>query len=435
MKNYKLIVPLALVALLLLSVYMLYDSRSTTREEYQTALAAARSYRERGITVDAEANYRAAYELQPSAELAVELAGMYKEYKMRQPMRSWSATMLETYPENVGVYEMMVEYYRDLGDYSNCYTLIREVHARQIPSAKIDAIEKELTYVFDLGNSFDGVSGFSNGLAAIMYDGKWGYVNETGGTAAYRNYSKAGAFSSSGLAPVVDLEGSAYFIDGEGNRKQVVEGVEHVVELGFISGNVFPLYNGQVWAYYDLDGNKLFGDYENALALANGVAAVQIDGHWSLINNEGKVISKTAYDRIIADEKTVVCRNERIFVEDGIGVHMIDPNGSTYGDIYEDALLFNDNTYAAVEKDGKWGFVDTSGKMVLKNEYDGARSFSNGLAAVKVDNLWGYIDLEGNMVIEPQFVEAKDFTASGTTFIRIRNYWQLLTFYSHKKDD
>lgn len=41
----------------------------------------------------------------------------------------------------------------------------------------------------------------------------------------------------------------------------------------------------------------------------------------------------------------------------------------------------------AVEKDGKSGFIDTAGRVVIPLTYDNARSFSEGLAAVYIG--WG----------------------------------------------
>ena len=97
MKNYKLLVPIALVVLLLLSAYMLFDTRKTAEEEYQGYLTAARAFREKGITVDAEANYMSAYELRPSAALAVEIGEMYRQADLTRDLRKWGDTLLETY--------------------------------------------------------------------------------------------------------------------------------------------------------------------------------------------------------------------------------------------------------------------------------------------------------------------------------------------------
>ena len=45
--------------------------------------------------------------------------------------------------------------------------------------------------------------------------------------------------------------------------------------------------------------------------------------------------------------------------------------------------FYMDNSYAAVKKDGNWGFADKDGNMVIAPQYEDARSFSYGYAVVK----------------------------------------------------
>lgn len=65
---------------------------------------------------------------------------------------------------------------------------------------------------------------------------------------------------------------------------------------------------------------------------------------------------------------------------------------------WEGAKNFSEG-YAAVKKEGKWGYIDTEGNVVIQPKYDGANSFSEGLAAVQTNGKWGYIDTTGNVVI------------------------------------
>ena len=54
-------------------------------------------------------------------------------------------------------------------------------------------------------------------------------------------------------------------------------------------------------------------------------------------------------------------------------------------------------------ENGKYGYIDQAGKVVIKPQFDLAKSFSEGLARVKVGDKWGFIDLTGKVVIHPQF--------------------------------
>lgn len=72
---------------------------------------------------------------------------------------------------------------------------------------------------------------------------------------------------------------------------------------------------------------------------------------------------------------------------------------------FDAALPFTEGL-AAVSVGGRWGFIDTSGKVVLPPKYHAASHFSDGLAAVVVPEAGsypcGYIDRAGQFVIKPQ---------------------------------
>jgi hypothetical protein len=57
----------------------------------------------------------------------------------------------------------------------------------------------------------------------------------------------------------------------------------------------------------------------------------------------------------------------------------------------------------------RYGYMDTSGQIVIPTQYKDAQHFSEGLAAVQADGMWGYIDRNGQVVIPPQFHKAKAF--------------------------
>ena len=82
--------------------------------------------------------------------------------------------------------------------------------------------------------------------------------------------------------------------------------------------------------------------------------------------------------------------------------------------VYADDVDVFHEGFAAFQKDGKWGFIDVDGNVVVEPIYlDSSEPpfFCNGLALVysKDKEAWGYIDTKGNVAI--------DFTLySGTPF-------------------
>jgi hypothetical protein len=64
-----------------------------------------------------------------------------------------------------------------------------------------------------------------------------------------------------------------------------------------------------------------------------------------------------------------------------------------------------------IEKQGdKVGFVDERGKFKIKPAFDDALPFSDGMAAVKIAEKWGFVNTEGKLVIEAKFENAYYFT-------------------------
>lgn len=61
-------------------------------------------------------------------------------------------------------------------------------------------------------------------------------------------------------------------------------------------------------------------------------------------------------------------------------------------------------------QNGKWGYIDKSGNIIIKPQFDHASHFSEGLAVIKINNKSGYIDITGKVVIAAQFDGADGFS-------------------------
>lgn len=75
---------------------------------------------------------------------------------------------------------------------------------------------------------------------------------------------------------------------------------------------------------------------------------------------------------------------------------------------FTNTTFFNEGM-AGVEINGKWGFIDTRGKTVVQPVYDTVGYFSQGLAAVAKNGSYGYINLKGEEVIKLQYTHADAF--------------------------
>ena len=66
-------------------------------------------------------------------------------------------------------------------------------------------------------------------------------------------------------------------------------------------------------------------------------------------------------------------------------------------------LLANNQIYAKYQ-DGKWGFVDKSGDVVVDYIYDKATDLNSyGYAGIKLDGKWGVVNSNGEVIVEPTY--------------------------------
>ena len=52
-----------------------------------------------------------------------------------------------------------------------------------------------------------------------------------------------------------------------------------------------------------------------------------------------------------------------------------------------------------VHKEGKWGFNNSAGELVVSAKYDGVSKFTGGFAPVSKGDKWGFIDGNGEEIV------------------------------------
>lgn len=68
--------------------------------------------------------------------------------------------------------------------------------------------------------------------------------------------------------------------------------------------------------------------------------------------------------------------------------------------MYDDASSFSEGL-AAVKVNGKWGFINPFGEVVIPAQFDSVMRFDNGLAQVTAGTSRGYINKTGKYVQAP----------------------------------
>ena len=94
----------------------------------------------------------------------------------------------------------------------------------------------------------------------------------------------------------------------------------------------------------------------------------------------------------------------------------IDLSGNLLGE-YDDIDFVNDHSFSEpgmlrllVEKDGKYGYVDATGRLVIPLDFDYAHYFHEGRAKVTKNGKSGFIDTAGTVVVPIEYDSASDFS-------------------------
>lgn len=85
--------------------------------------------------------------------------------------------------------------------------------------------------------------------------------------------------------------------------------------------------------------------------------------------------------------------------------------------VYDGGTGFHDGL-CAVRKDGKWGYIDAGGREVLPFVYDDAPGAGDGLAAVGLDGRYGLMDYEGEIVVPLEYDDITSYEGGAAYGIR-----------------
>lgn len=137
-----------------------------------------------------------------------------------------------------------------------------------------------------------------------------------------------------------------------------------------------------------------------------GRAAVGTDfSHYGFVDERGSWVIEPRFERVgVYAEGRCLVR-----MIDG-GAHraaFVDEHGREVFAFpsFDESLHFSEGRLL-VRHEGKVGFLDRSGALVIAHQFDQALPFREGLAPACLGERWGFVDLEGRWVIEPRWMRA-----------------------------
>lgn len=90
---------------------------------------------------------------------------------------------------------------------------------------------------------------------------------------------------------------------------------------------------------------------------------------------------------------------------------------------YDDVMSFSEG-FAAIKRNGKWGFINQNGDEVVNPvKYEKVSSFSEKRAMVSLNNLYGFIDENGDEIVAPEKYNYVGSFSNGFAPIRTNNMY------------
>lgn len=106
-------------------------------------------------------------------------------------------------------------------------------------------------------------------------------------------------------------------------------------------------------------------------------------------------------------EKVSTQKDARIYIRENY-IEVTSANNIEYfdfdGNKQEASTIFSENKIFAKQQNGKWGYVDKNGNIVVDFRYDMTTDINEyGFGAIKQNGKWGVIDQDGNIIKEPTY--------------------------------
>jgi hypothetical protein len=185
--------------------------------------------------------------------------------------------------------------------------------------------------------------------------------------------------------------------------------------------SLIPVKSGESWGYVNPKGEYVINpQFAEADFFRDGLAYVKSsEGKVGYIGTDGKYAIAAEYK-----EGTPFSEGLAFVVAYGGAPVCIDKKGNKKFELQQAKRVewFAEGLAVFTTADGKSGFVDKSGKVVINPQFGYAYSFSEGLALVLQDGKYGYIDKTGKIVISAQFEAASSFHGGKANFTNGKKY-------------
>lgn len=169
---------------------------------------------------------------------------------------------------------------------------------------------------------------------------------------------------------------------------------------------------GEKWAYIDEEGNFITDYlYRDCSSFSNGRAAVRERSNFGYIDLDGDLACSAQWTQagdFCNDMAFVTATKDgrsKSYIIDKVGTPIVTLDNGMQGVRYSEK-------FAVIRRGDEYSYLNINRVNAYKTTFENARNFSTGLAAVQLQGKWGYINTRGAVVIEPRFEAALDFQSN-----------------------
>ncbi|MEE0866122.1 MAG: WG repeat-containing protein [Clostridia bacterium] len=259
-------------------------------------------------------------------------------------------------------------------------------------------------------------------------EGKYGVVNYSGELVLNPEYEGVLKVHGNDLYVVTKL-GKQVLVKNDGTEV-LTTGFDEIVSILKNQENGIIVKNNNKFGLIKTNGDVIIqAEYDNLKEAKSGILIAKENGKYGLIDLEGNTKLEFKYNSIIynGSANIYIAEDESFNNEILDGEYNVKLSGILI-DLSEEkdyielrvnndykyynfkleeknvADIFTSNTLFLSKKDGKYGFLDKSGNVVVDYIYDDATEQNKyGYAGVKKDGKWGSIDNKGTLIQEPTY--------------------------------
>ena len=260
-----------------------------------------------------------------------------------------------------------------------------------------------------LKGTYNSIRFGCEGQFIVEKNGKYGVVSEKGTIILPLKYS---FINSNKNGYTVTLNDKTGLFNSEG--KEIIPISYHWIYTDKIDDNI-PIVaelNGKEGYINTKNEWVIPPTYRDAFAFRQGLAKVQKEGtkHYMYINLKGEPVIQDFYTDMFDSSDNANIVTVLLRENNECKYKVYDFKGNLLGNYDNFRKNRTGNAVFAVKKDGKWGYIDANGKIVIPLEYEEVADFSEGLAPVCKNGKWGYINLKKEVVIPFKFANSKMYS-------------------------